>query len=371
MSVQTQDWSPGQPADTETKSDLQDESHLVHWFILSALLMLAILAGVSFGAARIPLPQVISSLLSGLPGINLSSHTQGEHLIIWQLRLPRVLMGGLIGAGLAVSGAAVQAVFRNPLADPGLIGVSSGSALAAIVMIVLGDVILVGWLSQFQAIALPVAAFTGGLITTALIYRISTMDGSTRIFTLLLAGIAISALTGAVSGVLTYLADDGQLRSLTFWSMGSLGGLSWQSIWTAGPWILLALVILPCFRQALNALLLGEQVAQHLGMSAQRIKKVVIAIAAVAVGASVAVAGMIGFVGLVVPHLMRLWLGPDHARLLPASALCGASLLILADVISRTVAAPAEIPIGIITALIGSPFFLWLLLSQGQRGHMG
>lgn len=365
MSVQAQ---PSSPSLLRAVSRLPRQP-ILPWLLLSSLLLGSILAGLSFGAAAIPGVDVTTSLLSGLTGLHIGTHTATQELIVWQLRLPRVLMGGLIGAGLAVAGAAVQAVFRNPLADPGLIGVSSGSALAAITLIVLGDVILVGWLSQFEAVALPIAAFTGGLITTALIYRISTMNGTTRIFTLLLAGVAISALTGAVTGVLTYLADDGQLRTLTFWSMGSLGGLTWQSLWTAGPWIVLTLIVLPFFRQALNALLLGEQVAQHLGMSAQRIKKVVIAIAAVAVGASVAVAGMIGFVGLVVPHLMRLWLGPDHRRLLPACALSGASLLILADVIARTIAAPAEIPIGIITALIGSPFFLWLLLSQGQRGQ--
>ncbi|TVP56787.1 MAG: iron ABC transporter permease [Halomonadaceae bacterium] len=338
------------------------------WLLLSLLLTCVVLAGLRYGATPMSWLGVISALVDGLPGVNLNYHSTQEALVVRELRLPRVLMGGLIGAGLAVAGASVQAVFRNPLADPGIIGVSSGSALAAILMIVMGDRMLIGWLADYRAFALPIAAFIGGLITTALIYRISTMDGATRILTLLLAGIAISALTGALSGILTYLADDQQLRTLTFWSMGSLGGLSWQSLWTAGPWILTALVVLPFFCQPLNALLMGEQVAGHLGMDAQRIKKVVLTLAAVAVGASVAVAGIIGFVGLVVPHLMRLWLGPDHRRLLPACALCGASLLILADLLSRTIAAPAEIPIGIITALIGSPFFLWLLLTQGKRG---
>ncbi|MFY0664138.1 MAG: iron ABC transporter permease [Natronospirillum sp.] len=341
----------------------------IQFGLLFVGLVLSIFCGLMFGAAAIPARAVLSSLLSVLPGVSSSAHSAADHLIIWQLRLPRVLLAGLIGGGLAVAGAAIQAVFRNPLADPGLIGVSSGSALAAITMIVLGDVILVGALAQFQLVALPVAAFMGGLVTTALIYRISTMAGITRIHTLLLAGIAIGALTGAISGVLTYLADDIQLRSLTFWSMGSLGGATWPTLFSVAPWILLALVVIPFFSQALNAILLGENVAQHLGMNAQRIKKGVIALAALAVGASVAAAGMIGFVGLVIPHLMRLWLGPDHRTLLPACALSGAMLLIGADLIARTIAAPAEIPIGIITALLGSPFFLWLLLNQGRQNR--
>lgn len=341
------------------------QSHPTRWLLV--LLAVSILGGLSTGAADVSLTQVLRALWQGVAGQTPTAMNQAPFLVVWELRLPRVLMGGLIGAALAVSGAAMQAVFRNPLAEPGLIGVSSGAALAAVMLIVLGDLLLVGWLAQFEAIALPLAAFLGGLLTTAIIYQLSTQQGSTRVLTLLLAGIAISALSGAVTGMLTYIADDGQLRALTFWSMGSLGGMSWQTLWTAGPWMVLALVLMVRHHRTLNALLLGEQVAQHLGIRAQRMKKWLITLAALAVGAAVAVSGMIGFVGLVVPHLMRLWLGPDHRRLMPASLLGGASLLILADLVSRTIAAPAEIPIGIITALIGSPFFLWLLVSQSRR----
>lgn len=338
------------------------------WLMLLTLLLVVVfLSSLANGAAAIPVRSVIMTLLAGPSGMLDGWVEPSHHLIVWQLRLPRTLLAALIGAGLAISGAAIQAVFRNPLADPGLIGVSSGAALAAITMIVLGDVLLVGVLEQWRTPALPIAAFIGGLLTTALIYRLSTASGATRIHTLLLAGVAIAALTGAISGVLTYMADDAQLRSLTFWSMGSLGGATWPTLISALPWIAIALVVIPYFSQALNALLMGEQVAQHLGMPAQRIKKVILALAALSVGASVAVAGMIGFVGLVVPHVMRLWLGPDHRRLLPACALAGASLLIGADVLSRILIAPAELPIGIITALIGSPFFLWLLLNQGRK----
>lgn len=361
---------PDSPDEHRPDMPLWPSRQIVQFSLLGAGLILVILAGLMFGAASIPIPAVLSSLLSALPWVTSDHHSAADYLIVWQLRLPRVLLAGCIGAGLAVAGAAIQAVFRNPLADPGLIGVSSGAALAAITMIVLGDVILIGALAQAQVVALPVAAFLGGLVTTLLIYRISTLAGVTRIHTLLLAGIAIGALTGAISGILTYVADDAQLRTLTFWSMGSLGGATWATLFSVAPWIILALLIIPYFSQALNAILLGENVAQHLGMNAQRIKKGIITLAALAVGASVAAAGMIGFIGLVVPHLMRLWLGPDHRTLLPACALCGASLLIGADLIARTIAAPAEIPIGIITALLGSPFFLWLLLSQGRQNRI-
>lgn len=354
------------PTSAASSSMVQTWRRYSWLLLLCALLLLVFLSSLANGAAAITLRSVVKALLAGPNGMLSGWVEPSQHLIVWQLRLPRTLLAAFIGAGLALSGAAIQAVFRNPLADPGLIGVSSGAALAAITMIVLGDVILVGVFAQWGTVALPIAAFIGGLLTTALIYRLSTAGGATRIHTLLLAGVAIAALTGAISGVLTYMADDAQLRSLTFWSMGSLGGATWPTLFSALPWIVIALVVIPYFSQALNALLMGEQVAQHLGMPAQHIKKVILALAALAVGASVAVAGMIGFVGLVVPHVMRLWLGPDHRRLLPACGLAGASLLMCADMVSRIIIAPAEMPIGIITALIGSPFFLWLLLNQGR-----
>ncbi len=339
-----------------------------YWPLVALSLLLAgsLLLALSKGAIVLSAEQVWQALWRG-PA---ASQYDPQALILWQLRLPRVLMAALIGAALAVSGAAVQAVFRNPLADPGLIGVSSGAALAAIIMIVLGPVLFAGyWGLRMQLYALPLAAFVGGLLTTFLVYAMASLGGQTRVTMLLLAGIAIAALTGAISGVLTYLADDTQLRGLTFWSMGSLAGITWPMFYATAPWLLLATLLLPCCYAGLNALLLGENVASHLGVNAQWLKRGVIVLAALAVGASVAAAGMIGFIGLVVPHIMRLWLGPDHQRLLPASALAGASLLVLADLAARTLIAPAEVPIGIITALVGSPFFILLLLQQAKRSH--
>ena len=287
-----------------------------------------------------------------------------DRIIVYDIRLPRVILGILIGAALAVSGAVMQGLFRNPLADPGLIGVSSGAGLGAIVIIVLGSTVLAPVINIFGIYALPLAAFGGGLATTLLLYRVATRRGQTSIATMLLAGIALGAMAGAFSGVLVFIADDRQLRDLTFWGLGSLAGATWTKIAASGPIIVLALLAAPFMARALNAMALGEATANHLGIPVQRFKNVAIVAVAASTGASVAVSGGIGFVGIVVPHLLRLLIGPDHRYLLPASALLGASLLLLADAVSRTIVAPAELPIGIVTAAVGAPFFLWILLRR-------
>ncbi len=287
-----------------------------------------------------------------------------DHLIIMEIRLPRIALGILIGAGLAVSGAVMQGLFRNPLADPGLVGVSAGAGLGAVSIIVLGTGVLAPLVALLGIYALPLAAFLGGLATTLLLYRVATRRGRTSVATMLLAGIALGALAGAATGALIYIADDRQLRDLTFWSMGSLAGATWSKILAAGPIIALVLIVSPVLSRGLNALALGEAAAGHLGIQVQRIKNVAIVAVAAATGATVAVSGGIGFIGIVVPHMLRLAIGPDHRYLLPASALLGAILLLLADAVSRTIVAPAELPIGIITAICGAPFFLWILLRQ-------
>lgn len=288
-----------------------------------------------------------------------------DRIIVYDIRLPRVAMGILIGAALAVSGAVMQGLFRNPLADPGIVGVSAGAALGAITVIVLGSGAVLGpYLGLMGVYALPVAAFLGGLANTLILYRVATRRGRTSVATMLLAGIALAALSGALSGVLIFVADDRQLRDLTFWGLGSLAGATWGRIAAAGPIILLALLAAPFLARALNALALGEATAHHLGVPVQRFKNIAIMAVAGATGAAVAMSGGIGFVGIVVPHLLRLLIGPDHRYLLPASALLGASLLLLADAVSRTVVAPAELPIGIVTAAVGAPFFLWILLRR-------
>jgi iron complex transport system permease protein len=290
-----------------------------------------------------------------------------DHIIIFDIRLPRAILGFMIGASLALSGAIMQGLFRNPLADPGLVGVSSGASFGAVVMIVLGGTFAAPLYALLGIYALPAAAFAGGLVTTLLLYKIATRHGQTSVATMLLAGIALGALSMAMTGLLIYMADDRQLRDLTFWSMGSLAGATWMKVGAAGPIILLSMLAIPFMARGLNAITLGEAAAFHMGVPIQRLKTIAIVTVAAGTGASVAVSGGIGFVGIVVPHILRMAIGPDHRYLLPASALLGGSLLIFADVLARTVVVPAELPIGIITAAVGGPFFLWILLRHRTR----
>jgi iron complex transport system permease protein len=335
--------------------------------LLAIAALLAVVAVAALGAGAVPIPagRVLAALTGAVSG-ETAGHA-GDALVVLQVRLPRLVLGALVGAALALSGALMQGLFRNPLADPGLVGVSSGSALAAAVTIVLGERLLGGLVAQPPFALLPVGAFLGGLATTLLLYGVATREGRTSIATMLLAGIAISALTGSVMGLLATVSDDRQLRDLTFWTLGSLGGATWSRVAVVAPLILPILLAAPFLARGLNALTLGEAEAFHLGIPVQRLKAAAVLLVAVAVGTSVSVSGMIGFVGIVVPHVLRLAVGPDHRLLLPASALLGAVLLVCADTVARTVIAPAELPIGIITAAIGAPFFLVLLLrDQGS-----
>lgn len=323
--------------------------------LLSVGFVMMLLVGVGVGPVVIP-PHVSVAILLSKLGITLDiPFTTQQDTVLWVIRLPRVVLGALVGAGLAVSGALLQGVFRNPLADPGLIGVSSGAALGAVTVIVFGGAV-------FGLFTLPIVAFIGGAITTLCIYRLANRGGRTDVASMLLIGLALNALAGAATGVLIYLADDPQLRSIVFWTMGGLGGALWTTVLAIVPFIVVVLVIAPILGRALNLFALGEAEARHLGVEIEAIKRWVILLAALATGAAVAVAGPIGFVGLIVPHIIRLIAGPDHRLLLPACALGGATLLISADMLARTIAAPAEIPVGLITAFAGGPFFLVLIL---------
>lgn len=315
---------------------------------LAAALLLLGLAAAASGAMAIPLRR--------LPALLLGAHGGEEalwHQVLLQVRLPRVALAMVVGAGLAISGAAMQALFRNPLAEPGLIGVSAGGALGAVAAIVLGAASL---------LVVGSAAFAGSLLATVLAYRLG--GRSAGVAGVLLAGIAINALCGAIIGVFTWQADDVQLRSLTFWNLGSLAPANWRLLAALAPWTaLLALLLLRHWR-AMNALLLGEREAQHLGFALVPLRRRLVLLVALLVGPLVAVTGTIGFVGLVVPHLVRLTLGADHRGLLPASLLAGAIALTLADWLARVIAIPSELPIGILTSLVGGPFLLWLLARQ-------
>lgn len=291
-----------------------------------------------------------------------------DHLVpvLTQIRLPRLVMAVLIGAALAVAGASMQGLFRNPLADPGLIGVSAGAALAATLWLALKPAL--PSINLLPAVAvLPLAAFLGGSLAALAALSLGQREGHTSVATLLLAGLSINAVALAAIGLLQQLTDDTTLRDITRWMLGSLGKAGWPEIAAAAPLLLAPVLLLPREARALDALLLGEAEASHLGVDVERLKLRVLLLSVLAVGAGVALAGMIGFVGLLAPHLLRLIAGPGHRLLLPASALFGAALLLLADTAARTIAAPLELPVGALTALIGGPFFLWLLARYRQR----
>lgn len=331
--------------------------------LLTLLLIAVIIFSVGQGALKIPPGQVVAILAARLGLPVQGDFTAQQAAVLWSIRLPRVLLAALVGGGLASAGAALQGVFRNPLTDPGLIGVSSGAACGAVAAIVTN-------LTALGLFALPLAAFAGGLLATLVVYRLARHGGRTEVVTLLLTGIALNAICGAATGLLIFLASDAQLRSIVFWSLGSLGGATWRMTIAAGPLLLGGMVLLPRWGRALNLFALGEREAFHLGVATERVRLSLIVLTALLVGAAVAVCGTIGFVGLVVPHLLRLLIGPDYRRLLPASAVGGALLLTLADLVARTVVAPVEIPLGVITALAGGPFFLWLLY-RTRQAHGG
>ncbi len=321
------------------------------------------LLSVGWGAVPIRPGQVVAILAEPL-GLDLPwAFDNRESTVLLAIRLPRAVLAVLAGAALAVSGAALQGLFRNPMADPALIGVSSGAALAAVGVIVLG----IGT-GVFGLYALPVAAFVGGLVATVIVYRIASRGGRTEIATMLLAGIAVNAMAGAGIGLMTFLSDDRQLRELNFWLLGGLGGVTWEKLLPAVPLVLLAVVVIPLLARRLNALLLGETEALHLGFHVENTKRLIVTLAALATGGTVALTGVIGFVGLVVPHLVRLLIGPDHRVLLPASILLGAGLMLLADLFARTLVLPAELPVGILTSCVGGPFFIWLLVRYRAIG---
>ncbi len=328
--------------------------------VLLILLPLTILVALGSGAVSLSPAQCLSGIAQWWRG-----EPAQAGIIVMQIRLPRVLLAAAVGAILGSSGAAMQGLFRNPLADPSLIGVTAGASLGASLAIVFAGAGLQG-LTALSVVSL--GAFSGGLVAVLLVYRLAAAGNSTSVSTMLLAGIAIAALAGAIGNLLEFQADSATLRRISLWRMGGLEGADLARLTCAGLVCLLVLATLPLFADRLNALLLGEPEARYLGIDVERTKTLLIVIVAVGVGCSVALAGTIAFVGLVVPHVMRLLIGPNHRGLLPASALAGAILLISADTLARTVMAPTELPVGIVTAIIGVPFFIYLLRQRVGLG---
>ncbi|MCB9766288.1 MAG: iron ABC transporter permease [Alphaproteobacteria bacterium] len=316
------------------------------------------------GAVRIPPGPTLGILLEPLGVGSPWAFTDQQAAVLTALRLPRALLAALVGMGLAVSGALMQGMFRNPLAEPGLLGVSAGAALAAVSTIVFGGALP----EALRPVMTTLGAFVGGLAACALVWRLARVEGRTSVPTMLLAGIAVNAIAMAGTGMITILANDAQLRSITWWTFGSLGGATWAGLALLAPGVLLGCGAGARAGRALNALALGEAEAGHLGVDTEGLKRRLVLVVAGVVGLCVAASGVIGFLGLVVPHLVRLTLGPDHRALVPASALLGATLLLAADLGARTLWMPAELPVGVLTTLLGGPFFLALLTRSRRSG---
>ncbi|MHA2709749.1 FecCD family ABC transporter permease [Vibrio owensii] len=326
---------------------------------LSGILAFIAVASITVGPMNISFADSLRSLTGA--SSDLAPHIQ---LVINEIRLPRTILCMFIGAILAICGVVMQGLFRNPLAEPGIIGVSAGAALGGAFAIVVFADFSQYYPTLMNLAALPFFAFLGGAITTVLVYWLGTSKFGTSVTIMLLAGVAISALSGAAIGFMNFIADDQMLRDLTLWSMGSLAGANWPGIGLAAVTLVLLMFWFQKKAMSLNALLLGESEARHLGVPVQKLKRQLILLSAVGVGITVSICGAIGFIGLVIPHLGRMLAGPDHRTLLPISALMGALLLTAADMFARVAVAPAELPVGIVTALIGAPFFIYLLFQQ-------
>lgn len=334
--------------------------------MLTIAVCLSLIIASGIGAIHISTMEWFQIFLSKLRLASYEVDAQ-KTAVLWVIRLPRVVTSLCVGASLAICGTALQGLFRNPLADPSIIGISAGAAFSASLVIVLASSFMTFGVSWFSGSLLSVATFLGAIASTLLIFALSRQKHKTNVTIMLLGGIAINALASACTGVLIFIADDAQLRDITFWTLGSLGGANWFTTGLIGVSLLVSIVFLLRLPKAFNALTLGEQEAKYIGMPVEHLKTQVIILTALSVGTSVAFCGMISFVGLIVPHILRLIGGANHRFLLPASALGGALLLCWADTIARTLVAPAEIPIGVITAILGAPVFLILLYQQKTK----
>lgn len=346
--------SPSRPAPGSSRVGLT-------FLTISLLLLVSVLASASLGQFSIPLDQVLGGLARHLGLAEATPDSQLADATLWNIRLPRILLGLLVGAALGASGAVMQAVFGNPLAEPGVIGISAGAAVGACSAIVFG----VGLLGVFTV---PFFAFGGALVTTALVYLFSRSGGRAEVLSMILTGIAVTAVANALIALMVFLADEASRDQIVFWQMGSLNGATWSAVATSLPIVLLGLAGVLALAQQLNLLALGERAAAHSGVHVERLRLLAIIFTALLTGAAVAYAGIIAFVGLIVPHLLRMLVGPSNRLLIPASALGGALLIAVADLAARTLIPFADLPIGIFTALVGGPTFFWLLRRTLRKG---
>ncbi|MEU0686754.1 iron ABC transporter permease [Streptomyces uncialis] len=343
---------PARGAPAATAPRRRGTTSLLTTGLIAALLVMALVSA-GTGAYDIPIGDVLSSVQHRI-GLGGQALDRVGESVLWNVRLPRVVLALLVGASLGCAGALMQGVFGNPLAEPGVIGISAGAAVGAVVAIAFGLTFLGNW-------TVTAAAFIAGLATVSLVYALSRSGGRTEVVTLILTGIAVNAFAGALIGLSVFFADNSAITQITFWQLGSLSQATWPKVLAVLPCALLGLLVAPLSARKLDLLALGERPARHLGVDVERLRITMILVVALLTAAAVAVAGVITFVGLLVPHLLRMAAGPGHRFLVPGSALGGGLVLVSADLAARTVAAPAELPLGVLTALFGSPFFFWLL----------
>lgn len=328
--------------------------------VLAIALVVACVLGASMGAYSISFAEVLGSVMHRI-GVDVGPVPAGlGDDVLWDIRFPRVVLALIVGASLGCAGALMQGSFSNPLAEPGIIGVSSGAAAGAVAQIVLGFSFGGTWSTTF-------CAFLGGLVSVTFVYLSSRSGGKTEVVTLVLTGVAFNAMAGAVIGLMMFYSDDAQLRSVTFWTLGSMAQATWPRVAAVAPLAAAGIAVSWALARKLDLLSLGEAPARHLGVDVERLRITSLVVVATLTASAVAVAGIISFVGLVIPHLIRIVAGPGHRLLLPASALAGATILVTADIVARTIASPSEVPLGVLTALIGSPFFLWQLRKVRSR----
>lgn len=334
-----------------------------HWrltiILLCVILVFAIILSISIGYISIPFVDVVKVLINNTPLVNRLCHFEVPDIqstLIIHVRLPRAICAVLVGAALSLTGAAYQGLFRNPMADPYTIGASAGAAVGATTSVIIG----LSFTTIFGITTIPIFAFFGCLLTVLGVYSISKVGTKVPIQTLLLSGIAVSIFLGAIVNYYQYLFPD-ELRQSSFWLMGSFSYTEWSDVWTVIPLILGGSIAIYLYSRDLNLLALGESEAVHLGVELEKMKKILLVASAFVVAAAVSISGLIAFVGLIIPHLTRLLISPDHRILVPASALMGASFLVICDSVARVIMSPTELPVGVITAICGGPFFLYLM----------
>lgn len=353
--------SEKEPENSRTEASGQRRFRLASFIGLFILLAVVIVLATSIGSVKIPLGETWRILIDRLPFVHLGvDKSSAAGIIIWDIRLPRVLLAGTVGMALAVAGATYQGLFRNPLADPYLIGVAQGAALGAVI----GFLLPVTGLGVTYGL-IPALAFAGALASVMMVYSLARVGKMLPVSTLILAGVALGALLGAIVAYLT-ITSGSVMRSIIFWLSGSFALSQWSELQVVLPIVLAGSIFIMAFGRPLNIMQLDEEQAQQLGVNVERLKVVLLIVSTLITAAAVSFVGIIGFVGIIIPHAVRLIWGPDHRFLLPLSMLCGAIFLILGDLLARTLMAPTEIPIGVITAMAGAPFFLYLLRRKAR-----